>query len=386
MHEKSHSAALALILAFATAAVANEESRPRIMHAEMVTLGNAKPAQAVKVADTAEAPAPRQRMFNVPQIDKSKAEDPFKNSPPPAAAASVPAAKAAAEPPAVSATKPAPPPPSRPVLKMPELSAAQELTRQQRELMLATSGPRKVARKKAEAVEKPTAPDLSNVHWGYLGPGAPENWGKLKAEYATCAKGKRQSPIDIRGGIRVDLDPIRFDYRPSHFSVIDNGHTVEAKVAEGSSITLTGRTYQLIQIHFHRPAEERVNGKLYEMSAHLVHKDFENNIAVIAVLLERGAEHPEIQTIWNHMPLEVGQVVSPPAAAIDLMKLLPEQREYYTYMGSLTTPPCTENVLWMVFKQPLKVSSEQIDIFARLYPNNARPIQPTHNRLIKESR
>ena len=380
MHEKSPVAALALMVLLAPAAMASEEARPRIMHAEMVTLGDAKPGQTVKVADAAEATAQRQRMFAVPQIDKSKAEDPYKNGAPPAAPA--PAAKAAPE----AAPAAAPSRPARPVLKLPELSAAQELTRQQRELMLATSGPRKVMRKKAEAAEKPAAPDLSTVQWSYLGLGAPENWGKLKPEYATCSKGKRQSPIDIRGGIRVDLDPIRFDYRPSHFSVIDSGHTVEVNVAEGSSITLTGRTYELVQIKFHRPAEERVNGKAYEMSAHLVHKDYENNIAVIAVLLERGAEHPVIQTIWNHMPLEVGMVVSPPAAAVDLIKLLPENRDYYTYMGSLTKPPCTENVLWMVFKQPVAISSEQIDIFARLYPNNARPIQPTHGRLIKESR
>lgn len=388
MHEKSHIAALALIVACATAAMANEEPRPRIMHAEMVTLGDAKAAHAVKVADTADVAPPRQRMFAVPQVDKSKAEDPFKDGQAPAGtppAKTTPVAKATPEPAPVPAAKPATSP-ARPVLKLPELSAAQELTRQQRELMLATSGPRKVVRKKDEVAEKSAATAHSNVQWGYLGAGAPENWGKLRPEYATCAKGKRQSPIDIRGGIRVDLDPIRFDYRPSHFSVIDNGHTVEANVGEGSSITLTGRTYQLIQIQFHRPAEERVNGKLYEMSAHLVHKDFENNIAVIVVLLERGMEHPVIQTIWNHMPLEVGLVVSPPAAAIDLMKLLPEQREYYTYMGSLTTPPCTEDVLWMVFRQPIMISPEQIDIFARLYPNNARPIQPTQGRLIKESR
>ncbi len=387
MHEKSHIAALALIVACATAAMANEEPRPRIMHAEMVTLGDAKAAKAVKVADTAETAAPRQRMFDVPQVDKSKAEDPYKNGSPPAASA--PAKTAPAAPVAKAADQPTPTPvtkPARSVLKLPELSAAQDLTRQQRELMLATSGPHKAVPKKAEAAEKPAAPDLSNVPWGYLGAGAPENWGKLRPAFATCAKGKRQSPIDIRGGIRVDLDPIRFDYRPSHFSVIDNGHTVEVNVGEGSSITLTGHTYQLIQIQFHRPAEERINGKLYEMSAHLVHKDAENNIAVIAVLLERGMEHPEIQTIWNHMPLEVGMVVSPPAAAIDLVKLLPDQREYYTYMGSLTTPPCTEDVLWLVFKQPVMISPEQIDIFARLYPNNARPIQPTHNRLIKASR
>ncbi|MCX8017029.1 MAG: carbonic anhydrase family protein, partial [Rhodocyclaceae bacterium] len=125
---------------------------------------------------------------------------------------------------------------------------------------------------------------------------------------------------------------------------------------------------------------------VFDMVAHLVHKDYDNSLAVIAVLLEKGAENPVIQTLWNHLPLEVGMEVAPPGVTIDLNRLLPEKRDYYTYMGSLTTPPCTEGVLWMVFKQPVPISPEQIGIFARLYPNNARPVQPTNDRLIKGSR
>lgn len=349
-------------------------------------------AQAAdKTEPAAESPPAKPRLFEVPLIDKSKAEDPFKNAPPPAAAspAAPPAPKAASAPPPAAAAKPAP----RPVLKMPELSAAQELTRQQREMMLATSGPRKAAvRARAEAEDKPKAEekpkatyDFSHVHWGYSGSGAPENWGKMPGN-EICGTGKRQSPIDIRNGIRVDLEPIKFDYRPTQFRITDNGHTVRVDVAEGNTITVMGRSWQLVQFHFHRPSEERVNGKSYEMSMHLVHRDYANNLAVIAVLMERGPEHPVIQTLWNNLPLDTGLSVEPPNVAIDLMKLLPERRDYYTYMGSLTTPPCTENVLWMVFKEPILVSPEQIGIFARLYPNNARPIQPAYDRLIKESR
>lgn len=334
-------------------------------------------AQAAdKAAPAPEAAPAKPRLFEVPLIDKSKAEDPFKNAPPPAPAA----------PPPAPAAKPAP----RPVLKLPELSAAQELTRQQREMMLATSGPRKAAVKpKADAKEKPKAEenahDFSHVHWGYSGLGAPENWGKLPGN-ETCSLGKRQSPIDIKGGIRVDLEPIKFDYRPTQFRITDNGHTIQVDVAEGNNISVMGRSWQLVQLHFHRPSEERVNGKSFEMSMHLVHRGYANNYAVIAVLMERGPEHPVIQTLWNHLPLDTGMSVEPPNVVIDLMKLLPERRDYYTYMGSLTTPPCTENVLWMVFKEPILVSPEQIGIFARLYPHNARPVQPTNDRLIKESR
>lgn len=345
-----------------------QDNRPRVMHAELVSAGEAAAPKMTKVADAAAAvpdrPAEKPRLFEMPQIDKSKAEDPYKNAPP---AAAKPAPKAAF---------PAIPP------------QVQELSRQQREMMLATSGLRKAAPKKQEkpAQAQPPAPDYSHVHWGYAGPGAPENWGKLRADYATCATGKRQSPIDIRGGVKVDLEPIKFDYRPSQFRIVDNGHTVQVDVGEGSSLTVMGRRYALVQFHFHRPAEERVNGRSYEMVAHLVHRDYANNLAVVAVLMDRGMEHPVIQTLWNHLPLDVGMEVMPPEVVIDPARLLPEKREYYTYMGSLTTPPCTENVLWMVLKEPIGVSPEQIGIFARLYPYNARPVQPGHDRLIKESR
>lgn len=252
--------------------------------------------------------------------------------------------------------------------------------------MLATSGPRKVGAK-AKVVEpvEPLPPDFSHVHWGYAGLGAPENWGRLPGS-ATCGNGQRQSPIDIRAGIKVDLEPIKFDYQPTQFRITDNGHTVQVDVGEGSTITMTGRIYQLVQFHFHRPSEERINGKAYDMVAHFVHKDFDNNYAVIAVLMENGLSNPIIQTLWNYMPLEVGMSVEPPDVVVDLDKFLPAKRDYYTYMGSLTTPPCTENVLWMVMKNPVPVALQQIGIFARLYPHNARPVQPANGRLIKESR
>lgn len=225
----------------------------------------------------------------------------------------------------------------------------------------------------------------AHIHWSYEGEGGPANWGKLKPEYASCASGQRQSPIDIRDGIKVDLEPIKFAYRPSHFRVVDNGHTIQVTVA-GSSIALLGKTYELQQFHFHRPSEERVNGKLFEMVVHLVHKAEDGKLAVVAVLLDRGQENQVVQTIWNNLPLEKKEEVMPPGLTIDVSQLLPENRSYYTYMGSLTTPPCSEGVLWLVMKQPQQLSPEQLGIFARLYSNNTRPVQPGFSRLIKESR
>jgi carbonic anhydrase len=224
------------------------------------------------------------------------------------------------------------------------------------------------------------------IHWSYEGEGAPANWGTLKPEWQLCNVGERQSPIDIRDGIKVELEPIRFDYRPSNFRIVDNGHTIQVNLGPGNTIAVMGRMYDLVQFHFHRPSEERINGRGFDMVVHLVHKDLDGRLAVVAVLLERGQAHPVMQTLWNNLPLEKHSDYSPEGVAIDLNQLLPENRSYYTYMGSLTTPPCSEGVMWMVMKQPAQVSAEQIAIFSRLYPMNARPVQSIRGRLIKESR
>ncbi|MET0335214.1 MAG: carbonic anhydrase family protein [Rhizobacter sp.] len=232
----------------------------------------------------------------------------------------------------------------------------------------------------APAPKKKPHPD----HWSYHGDGGPEHWGSMKPEFSTCTSGKRQSPIDIRDGISVQLDPVQFDYKASNFRVIDTGHTVQVNVAPGNSIEVSGRRYELQQFHFHRPSEERINGRQFDMVAHLVHKDLEGKLAVVAVLLDRGSVQPIVQQVWNNLPLEKNeeQVAK---SMIDLNGLLPADRGYFTYMGSLTTPPCSEGVLWMVMKNPVSIAAEQIGIFSRLYPMNARPIQQASGRMIKGS-
>jgi carbonic anhydrase len=221
-------------------------------------------------------------------------------------------------------------------------------------------------------------------HWSYDGEGGPGAWGRLQPEFSTCAVGKRQSPIDIRDGLKLTLDAVTFDYKPSAFKVRDNGHTIEVELAPGNSIEVMGQRFDLVQFHFHRPSEESIDGRRFDMVAHFVHKSVEGRLAVVAVLIERGAAQPQLQQVWNNLPLEKGDTVAA-RATIDLERLLPEQRGYFTYMGSLTTPPCSEGVLWMVMKQPVQATAEQLGIFARLYPMNARPIQSASGRLIKES-
>ena len=225
---------------------------------------------------------------------------------------------------------------------------------------------------------------LAAAHWAYEGEHGPAAWARLAPENATCASGQRQSPIDLTDGIKVELDAVQFDYRPSGFRVVDSGHTVQVNVAPGNTIEVLGKRYELVQFHFHRPSEERIDGKPFDMVVHLLHKSADGKLAMVAVLLERGSAQPVVQAVWNNLPLEQGDEVAA-KGQIDLSGLLPSDRRYYTYMGSLTTPPCSEGVLWMVMKTPVPISPEQLSIFARLYPTNARPIQAPHGRRIKES-
>jgi carbonic anhydrase len=239
----------------------------------------------------------------------------------------------------------------------------------------------------ALAPAKPAAPArTANAApvWSYEGPTGPRAWAALRPEFARCGSGARQSPIDIRDGIAVDLEPVLFDYQAAGFRVTDTGHTIEVGPAQGNSIVAQGRRYELVQFHFHRPAEERIGGRGFEMGVHLVHRDEQGRLAVVALLLEPGDGNSVVQTVWNNLPLERGEGVDT-RSVIDLNHLLPPDRGYYTFMGSLTTPPCTEGVLWMVMRQPVAVSREQIEIFARLYPMNARPLQAAGARMIKQS-
>lgn len=237
---------------------------------------------------------------------------------------------------------------------------------------------------RAKPLAKAPAAHGNEAHWDYTGPAGPQTWGGLKPEFSLCGNGQRQSPIDIRGGLSVDLEPVRFDYQSSRFSVIDNGHTVQANVAAGNAIEVGGNRFELQQFHFHRPSEERIDGRQFEMSVHLVHKDAQGKLAVVTLLLEKGPAQVAVQKVWNNLPLEKNQDV-PARVALDLNELLPADQRYYTFMGSLTTPPCTEGVQWVVMRQPVTVAPEQIELFARIYPMNARPVQQAAGRRIMQS-
>jgi len=225
------------------------------------------------------------------------------------------------------------------------------------------------------------------VHWAYEGEGGPEAWGQLKSEFKTCAVGKRQSPIHIEDGATLQgpAEPIQFSYRASDGMVVNNGHTIQVDVVGDNSITVRGSSYKLLQFHFHHPSEERINQKVFSMVAHLVHRNAEGQLAVVAVLLDPGTANSLINKVWTYMPLDAGDKVRMPAGLLDLSELLPKDQRYYQFLGSLTTPPCTEGVLWLVLKQPTTVSPEQVKLFSQLYPRNARPVQPVNGRPIRDA-
>lgn len=226
-----------------------------------------------------------------------------------------------------------------------------------------------------------------DVHWEYSGTNGPQNWGNLKPEFNVCAIGKRQSPINIEDAntLQGPAEPLQFNYTPSTGTVVNNGHTIQVDLQGDNALTVRGSVYKLVQFHFHTPSEEQVNYRNSAMVAHLVHKNNEGQLAVVAVLMDPGVVNPLINKVWTYMPLDTNDRVRLPGDLIDMNELLPKDQRYYQFIGSLTTPPCTEGVLWMVLKQPAQVSKEQIRLFQQLYPNNARPVQAVNARPIRNA-
>jgi carbonic anhydrase len=222
-------------------------------------------------------------------------------------------------------------------------------------------------------------------HWSYSGPEGPAHWGSLDPEYSACSLGHTQSPINIAHAKPADLPALRFDYKATPLSIIDNGHTIQVNFAPGSTLTVGDKTYTLKQFHFHHPSEEHVNGAGFPLVAHLVHQDSEGHLAVVAVLFEEGEANALINSLWSNIPANKGKAEEVPSVSVQALDLLPAERSYFTYTGSLTTPPCSEGVIWYVLKSHPTVSAQQIATFSKIYPMNARPIQARNGRSILES-
>lgn len=238
------------------------------------------------------------------------------------------------------------------------------------------------------ADKKTKGHDAHNGHWSYEGPTGPLFWSELSKDYGTCNQGKFQSPIHITttDSIELDLEPIVFNYGQLAGNIINNGHTIQVNIEGENTIEMRGQTYKLLQFHFHHPAEERIDNHTFPMVMHMVHKSESGQLAVIGVMIEPGVDNPVVNHLWSRLPFLEAQTNPLGANLFDLNSLLPEQRGYYTFTGSLTTPPCSENVLWVIMQKPISLSEGQIKTFSRLYPHNARPLQATNKRLIQASK
>jgi len=227
----------------------------------------------------------------------------------------------------------------------------------------------------------------STAHWAYEGKNGPINWGRLDSAYQACGKGQAQSPIDIKGAhVNKALAPIEFHYMAGGVTVVNNGHTLQANVHPGSYIVQEGARYDLIQFHFHTPSEEAVRGKFADMVVHLVHKSADGKIAVVAVRFLQDQDIPNalMATLTHELPKTAGKEV----AVTDMINpggFLPASRAYWTYIGSLTTPPCTEGVRWFVLQQEMPVSRVQYRAISSILKVNSRPLQLLHGRRIEAS-
>jgi len=218
------------------------------------------------------------------------------------------------------------------------------------------------------------------AQWGYSGAKGPVHWGELSPKFTACSQGKNQSPIDLGHFVESELAPIGIHYQAGGDEIVNNGHSIQVNYAPGSKISVDGHEFTLKQFHFHSPSENRINGKSYPLEAHLVHADKDGNLAVIAVMFEQGETNEALAQAWAQMPKKAGDSdeLSSSASAEDI---LPSSRDYYRYNGSLTTPPCSEGVEWLVMKAPVSASKAQIEKFAHVmrHPNN-RPVQPVGAR------
>lgn len=223
----------------------------------------------------------------------------------------------------------------------------------------------------------------NEIEWTYEGAGGPDEWSRLAPEYSACG-GKNQSPVNLTGFIEAQLKPIAFAYQPGGSEIVNNGHTIQINYDSGSSIAIDNIQFNLKQFHFHAPSENLIGGKSFPMEMHLVHADRDGNLAVVAVMLSEGAENKALAEIWPALP-KAAHEKKPLPMKFAAEKLLPADRDYYRYNGSLTTPPCTEGVRWLVLKTPVSVSKDQIAAFVQiLHHANNRPVQAINARPILE--
>ncbi|MGC3988016.1 MAG: carbonic anhydrase family protein [Pseudorhodoferax sp.] len=290
--------------------------------------------------------------------------------------------------PAARAVEAAPPPPVavRPPARASDAQVQRQYERA-RAIALGLPIPVHARLPRDGAAPEERRPAAAPPPWSYSGPGGPQAWARLQPDYQVCGSGQRQSPIHIEASAALQgpNEVLGFDYRPSTGTVVHDGRTIRVEVQGENLLQVRGSSWRLESFDFQHPAEEVVDHAGFAMGVHLVHRNAQGQTAIVAVLLQPGEANPFIDRVWTYIPLDAGDTVRMPPGWLDLSTLLPQDQRYYQFFGSLTQPPCTEGVLWMVLKQPVTLSAEQLRLFAQMFPANARPVQALNGRIVRDA-
>ena len=239
-----------------------------------------------------------------------------------------------------------------------------------------------------EAIALNLNTDKATSDWSYKGETGTDFWGELDPQFQACRSGQAQSPINIEGsGFSLDVGSLDFNYQDTPLIIVNNGRTISVDYQPGSSLTLDDKEYELVQFHFHQPSEHLIKGRAAAMEAHFVHREgATGDLVVLAVLMSEGETNKALELIWRRILPSDSQAEKIADLTINALQILPEDsKRYYRYQGSLTTPPCSEIVTWLVLKQPISVSKSQLASFDRVIGNNARPVQALNKRSLLES-
>ncbi len=223
-----------------------------------------------------------------------------------------------------------------------------------------------------------------DIHWSYDGNSGPEHWGALHEAFGSCADGQQQSPIDLRTARLAALTPPQISWHQSTGQIVNNGRTIQINVKAGSTMELDGKSYALLQFHFHHASEHTIGGAHYPLEAHFVHKAKDGTLGVLGVFFEEGADNPTLGQLWALAPTSEGEADE--HVQINPAALLPANQRHWRYQGSLTTPPCSEIVDWVVYQQPIEASKIQLEAFSKVFEHNFRPVQPLNRRYVLGSK
>jgi carbonic anhydrase len=236
------------------------------------------------------------------------------------------------------------------------------------------------------------APGADEPVWHYEGAEGPEHWSELSPRFTLCGAGQRQSPIDIalpiRGG---DVPRVTLQFPPATLRIahhehvadgINNGHTIQINYDDGDTLTLGATSFDLVQYHFHAPSEHTLSGRRYPMEMHMVHRSADGSLAVVGVLIAEGRHNPAFEPVWSNLPRARGVETHYEHVTVDVDALLPSSHASYRYQGSLTTPPCTEGVEWVVLSTPIELDRQQIGTFGAIIHGNSRPVQALNGRTV----